>query len=84
MWILILGAKNLVEASITNNVKNLLQFQLIKLLIQLIFMVLANLLQIKIFLSSNNLSASKTKFSVTRYGNVIGSKGSIIEYTKTW
>ena len=62
--------------------KNLLQFQLIKLLIQLIYMALANFTSDKIFLSSNNLSASKTKFSVTRYGNVIGSKGSIIDIYK--
>ena len=36
----------------------------------------------KIFVASNNISAGKTKFSVVRYGNVLGSRGSLIEKLK--
>ena len=36
----------------------------------------------KIIIASNNLSANVTQFSVVRYGNVYGSRGSIIEVYK--
>ena len=79
----IIGAKNLVEASITNNVKKLIAISTDKAVNPINIYGSSKLTSDKIFLSSNNLSASKTKFSVTRYGNVIGSKGSIIDIYKT-
>ena len=78
----IIGAKNLVEASITNNVKKLIAISTDKAVNPINIYGSSKLTSDKIFLSSNNLSASKTKFSVTRYGNVIGSKGSIIDIYK--
>ena len=78
----IIGAKNLVEASISNNVKKLIAISTDKAVNPINIYGASKLTSDKIFLSSNNLSASKTKFSVTRYGNVIGSKGSIIDIYK--
>ena len=78
----IIGAKNLVEASITNKVNKLIAISTDKAVNPINIYGASKLTSDKIFLSSNNLSANLTKFSVTRYGNVIGSKGSIIDIYK--
>ena len=36
----------------------------------------------KLMIAANNISGGKTKFSVTRYGNVSGSRGSVIPLFK--
>ena len=36
----------------------------------------------KLFVSANNIAGKNTIFSVTRYGNVINSRGSVIELFK--
>ena len=78
----IIGAKNLVEASITNNVKNLLQFQLIKLLIQLIYMALANLLLIKFSFHQIIFLQVKLNFQLLDMGTLLDQKEVLLTYIK--
>jgi UDP-N-acetylglucosamine 4,6-dehydratase len=37
----------------------------------------------KLFVAANNIAGKKkTRFSVTRYGNVVGSRGSVVPFFK--
>ncbi|WP_186302478.1 polysaccharide biosynthesis protein, partial [Campylobacter coli] len=37
----------------------------------------------KLFVAANNIAGNKqTRFSVTRYGNVVGSRGSVVPFFK--
>ena len=75
------GAMNLIDACTDKKLKKLWLFLQIKLVIQLIYMELLNWLQINyLLLGSSHLSVNKTLFSVVRYGNVMGSRGSVIPF----
>lgn len=73
------GAENVVRASIRNNVDQVIALSTDKAASPLNLYGASKLASDKIFVAGNNLSGQDgTRFSVVRYGNVIGSRGSIV------
>ena len=73
----ILGTRNLIKASIDNNVEKVLFVSTDKSVYPLNLYGATKLIAEKLILNQN-LQKKKTIFSVVRYGNVAGSKGSVI------
>ena len=79
----VIGAQNLIRASIERNVSNVIALSTDKACNPVNLYGASKLASDKIFIAANNLSGLKgTKFSVVRYGNVLGSKGSVIPLFK--
>ena len=76
------GAMNLIEASIDQNVKKVVALSTDKASSPINLYGATKLASDKLFVSSNSSYAlgHKTIFSVVRYGNVMGSRGSIIPF----
>ncbi len=80
----IYGAENVIGASIENNVKKIIALSTDKAANPLNLYGATKLCSDKLFINANYLSGSdKTKFSVVRYGNVVGSRGSVLPYFKS-
>ena len=78
----IYGSNNLVNACIKNKVKKCMLVSTDKAVNPINLYGSTKLCAEKIFIASNSLSAGRTKFSIVRYGNVLGSRGSLIEKLK--
>jgi UDP-N-acetylglucosamine 4,6-dehydratase/5-epimerase len=77
----VIGAQNLIRASIERNVSDVIALSTDKACNPINLYGASKLASDKIFIAANNLSGTKgTKFSVVRYGNVVGSKGSVIPF----
>ncbi len=75
----IIGAQNLIEASLDKKVENLIALSTDKAVSPINLYGATKLASDKLFLAANNIIGSrKIKFSVARYGNVMGSRGSVI------
>jgi len=75
----VIGADNLVQTAIQRDVKVVLALSTDKAANPANLYGASKLASDKIFIAANNLSGRKgTKFSVVRYGNVVGSRGSVI------
>ena len=75
------GAQNIIDASIANNVSKVVALSTDKAASPLNLYGATKLVSDKLFVAANNLVGSdQTCFSVVRYGNVIGSRGSVIPY----
>ncbi len=75
------GAENVVNAAIGNNVKRVIALSTDKAANPVNLYGATKLASDKIFVAGNHLSgSSETRFSVVRYGNVLGSRGSVIPY----
>ena len=75
----IMGSQNIVNASINNKVKNVIALSTDKAVAPANLYGATKLCSDKIFLSANNIKGSRAlKFSVVRYGNVFGSRGSVV------
>ncbi len=80
----IIGAQNLIDCSINNNVKKVIALSTDKASNPVNLYGATKLVSDKLFISSNILSAHvNTVFSVVRYGNVLNSRGSVIPYFKS-
>lgn len=77
----ILGACNLKEVAITNDVSKVVTVSTDKAVNPINAMGMTKALQEKV-MTSDELPTHKTKFLVIRYGNVIGSRGSVIPLFK--
>jgi len=80
----IIGAENIIYASIANNVKKVVCLSTDKAVNPINLYGATKLASDKLFIAANNLSGKKTKFSVVRYGNVLGSRGSVIPFFKSF
>lgn len=78
----ILGAQNVVDACIQNNVKKAIAISTDKAVEPTNTMGFTKGLQERIFILGNKSSGGRTKFALTRYGNVLGSRGSVIPQFK--
>lgn len=74
------GAMNLIDACIDNNVKRLVALSTDKACMPVNLYGATKLCSDKIFIAGNSYSGGKTKFAVVRYGNVMGSRGSVIPF----
>ena len=77
----VLGAENVVRASIRAGVKKVLALSTDKAVNPINLYGASKLAADKIFVAANNLSGEGgPRFSVVRYGNVLGSRGSVVPY----
>jgi UDP-N-acetylglucosamine 4,6-dehydratase len=75
----ILGAQNIVEAAIQKKIKNVIALSTDKAVAPINLYGATKLCSDKIFIAANNFKGKNDiKFSVVRYGNVMGSRGSIL------
>ena len=75
----ILGSQNVIEASLDQDVKKVVFVSTDKAAMPVNLYGSTKLCAEKLFIAGNAYSTGKTRFSVVRYGNVVGSRGSIIE-----
>lgn len=77
----IIGAMNLIEACIDKGVKSVVALSTDKASSPINLYGATKLASDKVFVSGNSYAGShKTRFSVVRYGNVMGSRGSVIPF----
>jgi UDP-N-acetylglucosamine 4,6-dehydratase len=75
----VIGAENVVRAAIRNNVKRVIALSTDKAANPINLYGASKLASDKIFVAGNNLSGTaETLFAVVRYGNVVGSRGSVV------
>ena len=77
------GAQNVIDAAIKNGVKKVIALSTDKAANPINLYGATKLASDKLFVAANNMVGMKrTRFSVVRYGNVIGSRGSVVPYFK--
>lgn len=77
------GAQNIIEAAIKNKVKKVIALSSDKAVGPLNLYGATKLASEKLFVAANNIAGGSTIFSSVRYGNVSGSRGSVIPYFKS-
>lgn len=77
----IYGAENVIKSAIENEVENVIALSTDKAANPINLYGATKLASDKLFIAANNIKGEQnTKFSVVRYGNVIGSRGSVIPF----
>lgn len=77
----VLGAQNVVEAAVHCNVSKVIALSTDKAAAPINLYGATKLCSDKLFIAANNfIGGSPSRFSVVRYGNVFGSRGSIVPY----
>lgn len=75
------GAENVIDAALNNDVKKVIALSTDKAANPINLYGATKLASDKIFVAANNISGGhRTLFSVVRYGNVVGSRGSVLPY----
>ncbi|MEJ2045365.1 MAG: UDP-N-acetylglucosamine 4,6-dehydratase (inverting) [Reinekea sp.] len=75
------GAENVIHASIQNNVKKVIALSTDKAAAPINLYGATKLASDKLFIAANNMVGSgQPRFSVVRYGNVVGSRGSVVPF----
>lgn len=77
----IIGAKNIINAALDNNVENVVALSTDKAAAPINLYGATKLCSDKLFTAANNMKGKRNiKFSVVRYGNVFGSRGSVVPF----
>lgn len=77
----ILGAQNIIEACLDHNVKKIVALSTDKAVAPINLYGATKLCSDKLFVAANNFKGKRDlKISVVRYGNVMGSRGSVIPF----
>ncbi len=79
----IYGAENVIHAALENDVEKVIALSTDKAANPINLYGATKLASDKLFVAANNIaSGHKTAFSVVRYGNVVGSRGSVVPFFK--
>lgn len=77
------GAENVIHAALENNVEKVIALSTDKAANPINLYGATKLASDKLFVAANNMAGGhRTIFSVVRYGNVVGSRGSVVPYFK--
>lgn len=77
------GAENVINAALLNNVKKVIALSTDKAANPINLYGATKLCSDKLFVSANNMVGPReTRFAVVRYGNVVGSRGSVVPFFK--
>ncbi len=77
----VLGAQNVIEACLDSGVSNVVAISTDKAAAPINLYGATKLCSDKLFIAANNIKGNQNiKFSVVRYGNVMGSRGSVIPF----
>ena len=77
----VLGAQNLIEACMDNQVKRVVALSTDKAAAPINLYGATKLCSDKLFVAANNIKGARDlRFSVVRYGNVMGSRGSVVPF----
>lgn len=76
----IIGSQNVIEASLDNNVKQIVALSTDKAASPVNLYGATKLCSDKLFIAANRYAGSNLQCSVVRYGNVMGSRGSVIPF----
>ena len=80
----IIGAQNLIEACLSKKIDKVIALSTDKAASPINLYGATKLCSDKLFIAANNIRGnSKTTFSIVRYGNVAGSRGSVIPFFKS-
>lgn len=75
------GAENVIKAAIANNVEKVMALSTDKAANPINLYGATKLASDKLFVAANNMvGKGRTRFSVVRYGNVVGSRGSVVPF----
>ena len=75
------GAENVIQAALHNNVKKVIALSTDKAVSPINLYGATKLASDKLFVAANNITGNKRiLFSVVRYGNVVGSRGSVVPF----
>ena len=77
----VVGAENIINAAIENGVQKVIALSTDKASSPINLYGATKLLSDKLFVAANNITGEhKTRFSVVRYGNMVGSRGSVLPF----
>jgi UDP-N-acetylglucosamine 4,6-dehydratase len=74
------GAENVIQAALDMNIESVMALSSDKAANPINLYGATKLASDKLFIAANNMSGGRTKFSVVRYGNVVGSRGSVVPF----
>lgn len=75
------GAENVIKASLANNIEHVIALSTDKAAAPINLYGATKLTSDKLFVAANNIKGDRrTKFAVVRYGNVLGSRGSVVPF----
>ena len=74
------GAENVIQAALDCNVETVMALSTDKAANPINLYGATKLASDKLFVAANNMAGGRTKFSVVRYGNVVGSRGSVVPF----